>query len=117
MYPISLGFDEAQHRIHLLLANGHHAEALVTSVFSREKLMRRSLRYFAIARGFTSKQAELLFSRKSFHDLKVIWPCFEIQHRTLPDLLTEKKWQHIPPAVTMRNKLAHGERVYKLAEC
>lgn len=52
-----------------------------------------------------------------FKDLKEAWLCFDKQHRALPEFIGNSKWQHVQPAVTMRNKLAHGERVYKLAEC
>jgi hypothetical protein len=33
MYPVSIGFKQARGRIESLLKNGHHAEALVTSMF------------------------------------------------------------------------------------
>lgn len=117
MYPVSLGFQEAERRIKALIVNGHHAEALITSVFSFEKTLRRSLRFCAVSRGFTSKQAEILFKNMGFNDLKEVWLCFDKQHRALPEFIGNTNWQHIKPAVTMRNKLAHGERVYKLAEC
>lgn len=117
MYPVSLGFQEAERRIRALLANGHNAEALITSVFTFEKTLRRALRFCAVSRGFTSKQAEALFDNMGFKDLKEIWPCFEKENRSLPDFVGNTKWQHVQPAFTMRNKLAHGERVYKLADC
>lgn len=117
MYPVSFGFQEAERRIRALLANGHHAEALITSVFTFEKTLRRTLRFCAVSRGFTSKQAEALFNGMGFKDLKEVWPCFEKEHRSLPEFIGNSKWQHVQPAVTMRNKLAHGERVYKLIDC
>jgi hypothetical protein len=117
LYPISLGFEEAEKRITKLIANEHYAEALITSVFSFEKTIRRTLRFFAVSRGFTSEQAEVLFSNMGFKDLKEVWFCFDPHHRSLPDLIANTRWQHVQAAVTMRNKLAHGERVYKLAEC
>jgi hypothetical protein len=117
MYPVSLGFQGAERRIRALLANGHNAEALITSVFTFEKTLRRALRFCAVSRGFTSKQAEALFDNMGFKDLKEVWPCFEKEHRSLPDFIGNAKWQHVQPAITMRNKLAHGERVYKLTEC
>ncbi len=117
MYPVSLGFQEAERRIRALLANGHNAEALITSVFTFEKTLRRALRFCAVARGFTSKQSKALFDNMGFKDLKEVWPCFEKENRPLPDFIGHAKWQHVQPAITMRNKLAHGERVYKLADC
>lgn len=116
MYAISLGFDNAIGRIEGLMKNGHHAEALVTAVFTFEKLLRRSLRRCAESRGFTSTHANILFDRMGFEQLKRAWPCFERDHRPLNHFVG-KEWQHLPPAVTMRNKLVHGERVYNLKEC
>ena len=109
MYPVSLGFQEAERRIRALLANGHNAEALITLVFTFEKTLRRALRFCAVSRGFTSKQANALFSNMGFKDLKDVWPCFEKENRSLPDFVGNAKWQHVPPAITMRNKLVHGE--------
>jgi hypothetical protein len=116
MYPISLGYDQATSRIQALLANGHHAEALLTAVFTFEKTVRRMLRYYAVCRGFTSKHAEVLFAKMGFHQLKDVWQCFEKSNRSLPDSVG-LHWQCIPHAVTMRNKIVHGEQVYNLAEC
>jgi hypothetical protein len=44
MYSVRLGFRTALKRIGALKRNKYNAEALVTSVFTLEKLMRRSLR-------------------------------------------------------------------------
>ena len=70
MYPVSLGFAEAEKRMAALSANGHHAEALITSVFTLEKTLRRSLRCCAVRRGFTSKQADKLFGNMGFKNLQ-----------------------------------------------
>jgi hypothetical protein len=37
MYPVRLGYDTAVTRIRRLMRNDHHAEALITSVFTVEK--------------------------------------------------------------------------------
>ncbi len=116
MYPVTLGYDEAVRRIKKLSSNGHHAEALITAVFTTEKTIRRTLRFMAVSRGFTSKHSDLLFHKKGFKDIKDVWPCFDREHRTLPEIIGTH-WQHIDKAVTMRNKMAHGERVYPLKEC
>ena len=117
MYPVSLGLDEALKRIDKLLTNGHSAEALLTAVFTLEKTMRRSLRYMAVRRGFTSKQAEALFKNAGFNVLKEQWPIFHPNGLSLADTVGQSSWQRVPNIVTMRNKLAHGERAYKLADC
>lgn len=116
MYPVSLGFSQAEARIRQLLSNGHSAEALLTAVFTFEKTLRRSLKYCIVARGFTSKHSEEILGRRGFQDLTKLWPCFAPTHETLAAFVGDR-WQHVQPAVTMRNKLVHGERVYKLADC
>jgi hypothetical protein len=92
-------------------------EALVTSVFTFEKLTRRSLRVAILARGFTSKHADDLLGRKGFEELKNLWEVFDIRHRSLPAIIGNAEWQHIPTAVTMRNKLVHGQEVFALPKC
>ena len=116
MYPVRLGFNAAIKRIKSLIRHGHHAEALVTSVFTLEKTIRRSLHLAIISRGFTGKQANGLLGRKGFEDLKNIWPVFERDHNTLPKFVGNH-WQFVPEAVSRRNKLVHGARVYALSEC
>lgn len=117
MYPISLGFDEAVNRIETLLNNGHDAEALVTSVFTLEKTMRRSLKIAIYSRGFSLKQSQRFTERKGFNELKDMWDLFDKDFRTLPAFIGNQHWQYIPKAVEMRNKLVHGVQVYKLSEC
>lgn len=116
MYPITLGYGEATRRIGKLLQNGHDAEALLTAVFTFEKTVRRMLHFYAIRRGFSSKQSKLLFAKMGFEQLKGIWPCFERSNRTLPDTVGAH-WQNVPIAIAKRNKIVHGEKVYALADC
>jgi hypothetical protein len=117
MYPVSLGFEEAERRMAALTRNGHDAEALITSVFTFEKTLRRALRYCAVQRGFTSRQSKVLFDRLGFDKLKELWPVFAPGGQALAAYVGGAHWQHVPAAVTMRNKLVHGERVYPLPEC
>ncbi|VXB72220.1 conserved hypothetical protein [Luteimonas sp. 9C] len=117
MYPVTLGFEEALRRIESLRTNGHKAEALVTTVFTFEKTVKRSLKCMAIRRGFTSAHADILFSNAGFKNLQEFWPAFDPRGESLSKMLGNSIWQHVPAAVTMRNKLAHGERVYNLADC
>ncbi|WP_067219109.1 hypothetical protein [Stappia indica] len=116
MYPVRIGFDQALERIESLLGNGHHAEALVTSMFTLEKLIKRSLRRAIVARGFTRDQADTILGRDGFDNLKEKWPVFERQHRSLPEIL-DQNWQPIPNAKKMRNDLVHGIKVYDLEDC
>ena len=118
MYPVKLGFDEAKNRIERLIENGHHAEALLTSVFTFEKILHRTLKQLMISAGFRSIDANLLLTKtKGLSNQKEIWPIFEPNNRKLPDIIGNTYWQHIGKAVKMRNNLVHGARVYNLAEC
>lgn len=117
MYPVRLGFTEVNNRLDALINNGHHSEALLASVFALEKTIRRSLRFCALNRGFTSKQCNRLFTRMGFKDMTESWPVFERDHRTLPEFIGSNHWQHVPESVTMRNKIVHGARVFQLADC
>lgn len=116
MYPVKLSFANVVLRIETLLANGHAAEALVTSMFTFEKLIKRCLRRSIVARGFTLDQAEILLDRAQFDSLVRIWEIFEKDHKRLPALLG-KYWQDIPEAKTMRNDFVHGNAVYDLDDC
>jgi hypothetical protein len=44
MYPVTIGYAGAVQRINDLISNGHNAEALVTTAFTVEKTIRRTLR-------------------------------------------------------------------------
>lgn len=117
MYSVNLGFNEAIDRIESLLKNEHNAEALVTSVFTLEKTMRRSLKIAILARGFSLKQSQRLTERKGFNDLKSMWDLFDKDYRSLSIFIGEDFWQHVLPAVEMRNKLVHGVRTYNSTAC
>lgn len=117
MYPVRLGYDTAVNRIQSLSNNGHHAEALLTSVFTVEKTLKRTLKALLVFRGFPSKHAEKIVGRYTFNQIKNAWECFDIGHRTLHEIIGNDKWQYLPKAVEMRNKLVHGQRVYNLEKC
>lgn len=117
MYPIGQGYEEANNRLDALLANGHSAEALLASVFAMEKTIRRSLRFCVMNRGLSSKQCNIILSNKGFRDMVDMWPVFEKEHRSLPEFVGQAFWQHVQEAVTMRNKMVHGSRVYDLKIC
>lgn len=58
MYPVSIGYAGAIQRINELLRNGHDAEALVTTAFTIEKTLRRTLRQLVVSAGFRSTDAD-----------------------------------------------------------
>lgn len=118
MYPIKLGYAEAKARINALIKNGHNAEALVTSVFTAEKTIRRMLSQLIISAGFTSKQSDSLVSRLHGMDaLKEAWSFYEPSNKTLVEIIGNPDWTILKNAARMRNDLIHGVRVYKLAAC
>jgi hypothetical protein len=118
MYPVRLGHDVAIARIERLLKNKHYPEALVTSVFTLEKVLRRTLKELVVSAGFTSKAANQLMKRfDGFERIKEGWWCFDPAGETLPAIIGNQNWEIIPPSVAMRNKLVHGERAYPLDEC
>ena len=118
MYPVRLGHEVALERIERLLQNGHHAEALVTSVFTLEKVLRRTLKELVVSAGFTSKAANQLMKRFDGQaKIKDVWFCFDPEAESLPAIVGNANWQFVPSAVEMRNKLVHGARAYQLDEC
>ena len=117
MYPVKQSFVEVDNQLNALINNGHHSEALLASVFTMEKTIRQTLRFCALNRGFTSKQCDQIFRNMGFNDMTRVWPVFERDYRTLPEFVGNNVWQFVPEAVTMRNKMVHGSRVYSLSDC
>lgn len=118
MYPVRLGFENAKRRINKLRKNGHYAEALLTSVFTFEKIIHRTLKQLVVSSGFRSKDAEKLLRQvQGFKKQKDVWQCFDPENRSLPEIIGNAHWQHINKAVEMRNNLVHGKRAYSLDEC
>ena len=118
MYPVRLGYDKAVARINKLMENGHYPEALVTSVFTVEKTLSRTLRQIIVSAGFASKQADKLIGNiKGFDAIKNSWEVYEPSNQKLTDLILSEDWKQFKDAATMRNKMIHGERVYELETC
>lgn len=118
MYPVTLGYDEAKKRIESLIRDEYCSEALVTAVFTAEKMLRRTLRQIIVSAGFTSKSAEQLLSlARGLAALKEQWMIYEPHHRTLIEVIGNPEWQQICTSAKMRNKLIHGIRVYEAEYC
>ena len=118
MYPVKLGIEEAKKRINTLIKNGHHAEALVTSMFTVEKTLRRTLRQIIVSAGFTSKQSDKIISNlRGLDSVKNSWELYEPNNKKLTDLISQEDWKQFRDVATMRNKMIHGERVYNLDKC
>lgn len=118
MYPVTLGYDEAKKRIESLIRDGYCSEALVTAVFTAEKMLRRTLRQIIVSAGFTSKAAEQLIDlARGLTALKEQWCIYEPNHRTLVEVIGNQEWQQICTLAKKRNKLIHGLRVYEADYC
>ncbi len=118
MYPVKLGFGEALNRIRRLLTNGHNAEALVTTVFTIEKTLRRTLKQLIISAGFSSPKAEkLLKFHQGLFRLIEAWEIYDPQERKLSQILSSNDLRTIKTAAEMRNDLVHGERAFDLNYC
>ena len=118
MYPVRLGYDAAVKRIRKLMKNGHHPEALVTSMFTVEKTLRRTLRQIVVSAGFASKYADKIVGNlRGLDALKKAWELYEPNHVQLLSIIPQADWQTFKAAAEMRNKMVHGERVYELETC
>lgn len=118
MYPVRLGYKTAVARIRKLMKNGHHPEALVTSMFTVEKTIRRTLRQIVVSAGFASKEADKIISNlRGLDALKTAWELYEPNNKKLTELVPTSDWKQFKDAALMRNKMVHGERVYELDTC
>ncbi len=118
MYPVTLGFENAKSRIEALLENGHCAEALLTTVFTFEKVIHRTLKQLIVSSGFRNADAEMLMKHfQGFRKQAEIWSCFDPSGQKVVDVISSKNWQFVHDAVKMRNQLVHGARVYDLEAC
>ncbi len=118
MYSVTLGFDSAIDRIQSLPDSGFSSEALVTSVFTAEKTLRRTLRQLMVSSGFISTHADAQL--KQLRGLQAVgdaWRFYDPQHSKLPQVIGNPDWQVFTTGADMRNKLIHGTRVYKSSEC
>ena len=118
MYPVRLGYETAVKRINKLNENGHHAEALVTSVFTVEKTLRRTLREIVVSAGFASKFADKIIGKlRGFDAIKSAWEMYEPNNEKLTNIIAAVDWKLFVDAASMRNEMVHGVRVYDLSVC
>ena len=118
MYPLKLGYDAAKKRIDSLTKNGHHSESLVTSVFTAEKTIRRTLRQLMVSAGFKSSIVNKMIRRlNGINQLIDAWELYDPKHRKLTEIVAPIDIQTIKEAASKRNRLIHGEQVFKLDLC
>ncbi|HEY9220918.1 MAG TPA: hypothetical protein VIO43_04980 [Lutibacter sp.] len=118
MYPIKLGYNKAKERIFDLSKNNHHAESLITSVFTAEKTFRRTLRQLVVSAGFKSIIADKIMKcHRGLSQIIDAWEIFDPHHRKLGIIIRSEDLFTIKDAAQKRNKLVHGEKVFKLSDC
>lgn len=118
MYPVSLGYGVAVKRMQAMIANGHHAEALVAVAFTVEKTLRRTLRQLVVSAGFPSRVADKLVGHlRGLDAIKTAWEYYDPRHRSLMEIVNQADWNVCKRLASMRNDLVHGVKVYKLATC
>lgn len=118
MYPVKIGYSGAVQRIRDLLKNGHYAEGLVTTAFTAEKTLRRTLRQLVVSAGFKSIISDkIIKGYRGLHAIKDGWELYDPCHRKLTEIISNADWKTIAEIAEIRNKLVHGERVYQLSLC
>lgn len=118
MYSVRLGFDNALTRINELLEQGYEAEALVTSVFTAEKTLRRTLRQLVVSAGFISRIADKIMCRMNgIEAVKNSWELYDPIYRRLSEVISPQDLEVLTKASKMRNKIVHGERLYPKELC
>jgi len=96
LYSIRAGLKIAISRINQLISNGHDSEALVTSVFTMEKVLQRTLKQLVISSGFTSKATNILMEQiRGAHSIKDVWSCFDPEGIDLPIIIGKANWLRI----------------------
>jgi hypothetical protein len=118
IYRLQLGYNTAVNRIRDLLSNEHYPEALVSSMFTVEKTLRRTLRQIVTSAGFASKYADKIIGNlRGLDALKKAWELYEPNNTKLSDIIPAVDWKLFKDVAEMRNKMVHGERVYELETC
>lgn len=115
MYPIRLGYNVAKNRINRLIKNRFPAEAFLTSVFTVEKMLRRTLKQLIISAGFCNPIAnKVLKGIRGLEAIKDNWEIYDPKHRKLTQILSQKDWNLIAEAQKLRNEVVHGVKVRDL---
>jgi hypothetical protein len=118
MYSVQLGFDAAVDRVESLLKKSYNSEALVTSAFTVEKTLRRTLKQLVVSAGFISKHAtEIVRNIRGLQEIGHQWHLYDPQHRTLVAVIGNSDWQIFTEAAKMRNDMIHGKSVYTSVMC
>lgn len=118
MYPLRLPYKKVRSRLKNLIKDGYSSEALVTSMFTVERILRRTLIQLVISAGFTTNQAFRIIARlNGLQAIKEVWTIYDPKNRTLTQILTNTIWQNLRETAKMRNGIIHGTVTYSQSKC
>lgn len=118
MYPLRMPYRKVRSRLKALVKDGYCSEALVTSVFTAERLLRRTLVQLVVSAGFTSSDAFRIVQKMSgLVAVKESWSLYDPKGRTLVQVIGNPTWHVLRAAAKMRNDMVHGLRTYSYASC
>lgn len=118
MYSVKLGYDAARERIKNLAKSGYHAESLVTSVFTAEKTLRRTLKQLIVSSGFKSSISNKIIKKLGgIYPVCNAWELYDPEHRKIETVVSNDAIRIIKEAAQKRNKMIHGEKVFKPEVC
>jgi hypothetical protein len=117
MWVQTLGLDEAMKRIKALLENGHSAEAMVTSIFTLEKLIKRATRRVIRQSGKSVEESKRLVDKPGFDELCKLWAKYDPDGEGPEALISAADWKKALETKQMRNDPVHGRKVFGLKNC
>jgi hypothetical protein len=118
MYPLRMPYRKVRSRLRNLVEDGYASEALVTSVFTAERLLRRTLVQLVVSAGFTSNDAfRVVQKMNGLMAVKEAWSLYDPKSRTLVQVIGNATWQQLQEAAKIRNDMVHGMRTYSQGTC
>ena len=118
MYRTQLTYRQVRARLEKLITDGYPCEALVTSVFTAERMLRRTLVRLAVSAGFTSEQAlRLVAGLGEIEAVEEVWSLLDPNERALVDVIGTANWRIVREAVKTRSDMANGLFPISLRQC
>ncbi|MDO8725057.1 MAG: hypothetical protein Q7J35_03195 [Candidatus Methanoperedens sp.] len=130
MYKIGQNVETIQKEIDIKLKKGQNYEALIYSVFSFERMVRRTIKVMLIRAGYHPKFIDgyIIGEHSEWSDLRGLFKMGNLYLRGsnegINDILTKPIWKNFDNndpmgAMQIRNKIAHGivpeEEIVQLA--
>jgi len=118
MYPLRMPYRKVRSRLKNLVKDGYASEALVTSVFTAERLLRRTLVQLVVSAGFTSNDAfRIVQKMNGLMAVKKAWSLYDPKRRALVQVIGNHTWQQLQEAAKIRNDMVHGMRTHSQGTC